>query len=473
MRRREFLLGVAGSSALASAGTVRGHPGPYRYLGRVPITNAREAVPGPNGDYTYVAATSGFAVVDTKLPREPKLVVERRNLLSDRETGPLRDVQDVKVEGDRLVVAGPADPYRNDVLQGFLLYDVSNPEEPQRLAFFETDYPIHNCFIRDGHVYLTGNNRGRNPLVVVDVSGDEPTEVARWSLLDRDDRWRNVSPGLRTIHDVWVGRDGRAYLAHWDAGTWILDVSDPTSPQYVAQIGGRPLSKLASIPQENTRNRVLRLPGNAHYTMPNDDGTLLGVNKEAWQVGGKGRPGGVELWDISDPKDAQKLSTIQAPPSPDPSIGGTWTTSHNFDIVGDRLFTSWYEGGVKIHDVSDPANPEQLAWWRDPENAVFWTSKLAAEKFFVASSMGRPNDEKGALYTFGNHPGQQKDAPLLTQTGNATKATEVSRATTENEATSNETTTQSSGSSGGAPGFGISATVAALLGGAAWRELRK
>lgn len=483
MHRRAFLRGVAGSVALGSVGTVGGHPGPYSPLGSVPVPNAKEAVPDPAGEFAYVATTDGFAVVDVRIPSDPQIVFERRNLLADRETGPLRQIQDLKVEGDLLVVAGPANSLQGDVLQGFVLYDVSDPANPQQVAFHETQFPIHNCFLREGIVYLTGNDGQANPLVLVDVREGQPEEIARWSLLDRDERWGEVPSGLRTLHDVWV-QDGRAYLAHWDAGTYLLDVSDPTSPAFLARVGGRPLDELLAIPEENVRAELFRLPGNAHYAMANDDGSLLGVNKEAWEAKGEGGPGGVELWNVSDPSSPELLSTIDAPPSADPTIGGTWTTSHNFDIVDGRLFTSWYQGGVKIHDISDPANPEQLAWWRDPEETSFWTAKRARPRFFVASSMGRRNNGKGALFTFPNHAGQQKDPPSLTATettadgnvsaGDDTNATTATTATTEEAAFAGETTTAAGtdSSAGGAPGFGITAGVAALLGASAWRRYR-
>jgi hypothetical protein len=463
-------------------GIAEAHPGPYRPLGSVSIENAKEAVSGPDAEVAYVAATDGFATVDVSVPSDPQILAEERDLLADRDTGPLRLIQDVAVEGDRLVIAGPANPLNGEVLQGVLLYDVSDPANPEEVAFHETDFPIHNCYLSEGVVYLTGNDDVANSLVAVDALDGEPTEVGRWSLLDRDERWGELASGLWTLHDVWV-QDGRAYLAYWDAGTYVLDVNDPSNPSFVSRIGGRPLDELADVPSEDVRAEVIRLPGNAHYAMTNEDGTLLAVNKEAWEAEGRGGPGGVELWDVSDVENPTRLATIDAPESSDPTIGGTWTTSHNFDVVDDRLFTSWYQGGVKIHDISDPANPEELAWWRDPEQTSFWTAKLATSEFFVASSMGRESNGRGGLYTFPNHEGQQKDPPSLTAVEDRTTATETTATTpettptettttTEEAALGDQTTTGTDSSSSDLPGFGVPATIAALLGAGAWRKLR-
>lgn len=447
MHRRDVLKVLPGAIALPAVGWhLLTRSAPYRPLDSVSIPGAKEAVIGPEGDTAYVAATTGFVTVDISTARNLSILAERRDLLADHEEGPLRNIWDVKVEGDRLIVAGPANFVRG--ARGFLVYDVSNPASPERLAVHETDFPIHNCFIRDGRVYLTGNDRDGNPLVIVDVSDDTPEEVGRWSLVDHDARWADVHWHLRWLHDVWV-QDGVAYLAHWDAGTWLVDVSDPAAPGYIADISGRSRADLAAIPGKDVRTEVLELPGNDHSVSVNDAASVLGIGKESWNdesTDRNGGPAGIELWDITNPSTPEKLSTI-APPEPAHDGGTTaaiagagfnlgdgfhhmgchecgqeaddlWTTAHNFDIVGDRLLSAWYQGGVKVHDISDPANPVELAWWRQPEEASFWTAQLANPSFFVASSLGRHGDGKGTMYTFPNEAGQQQDPPPLTGSSN-------------------------------------------------------
>ncbi|WP_435181400.1 LVIVD repeat-containing protein [Halorussus sp. AFM4] len=441
MNRREMLTATAAAlsfPALHSRTATAGQSASYEPLGSVSITNAKEGVVGNNGKTGFVATTTGFATLDISTPTNPTVMAERSSLLADRENGPLQEIWDLKVEGDRLVVAGPANPGHE--LNGFLLYDVSDQTDPEQLAFYETDFSIHNCFVRDGLVYLTGNNLGENPLVIVDVHGDQPEEVGRWSILDVNNAWADADPWLRWLHDVWV-QDGRAYLAQWDAGTWLVDVSDPKNPEYVNHFGNRPLEELASVPQGDVNTEVTEPPGNHHYVTVNDDASLLGVGIESWDVSETegGGPSGIELWDISEPQAPRQLSTIQPPSTPNPTrkqirtlaygmgyahrgchkcghrgTEGVWTTSHNFDIVGDRLFSSWYQGGVKIHDISDPSNPEQLAWWRNPQETAFWTAKFATEETFLASSMGQQNDGKGGVYLFPNRRGQQQNPPGLT-----------------------------------------------------------
>jgi len=458
VERRTFLtalgaaaLGTAGAGATRAArsqGTAT--PSDYAPLGRVTVEGAKEAVVDDGGETVFVAASDGFATVDVSDPADPRVLAERRDLLAGREDGPMRQLFDADVDGDRLAVAGPANPANTP--NAVLVYDVSDPSAPDRLAVHERDHPIHNVTLRDGVAYLTGNDGERNPLVLLD--DESGAELGRWSLLDADEQWEDVAPILRVLHDVTVN-DERAYLAHWDAGTWVVDVSDPTDPTTATRIRGRAPDELADISGNDVRHEQTERPGNDHFATVNDDGTLLGIGMEAWDspdTDAEGGPAGVELWDVSSLDAPERLATIDPPPTSDPSFDGVWTTSHNFAFRGDRLYTSWYRGGVRIYDVSDPSAPELTRSWRSTDRASFWAAQAARPgEFFVASSVGSagalpsqfgtPEDggvvEPASIYTF-------PDPPLATAT--------------------DET----------GPGFGVQSVVGALgvLGAVAWLRRR-
>ncbi|MFC7044490.1 LVIVD repeat-containing protein [Halobacteriaceae archaeon GCM10025711] len=291
---------------------------------------------------------------------------------------------------------------------------MSDPANPERVAFQETDYAIHNCYLDGAVGYFTGLEADGSSLVVVDLAGDDPTEVARWSITSQDERWADVPWTLWPVHDIWV-QDGLAALAHWDAGTWLVDVSDPADPQYVADVGGRSPADLADLDERAAHEATVALPGNSHFVTFDDDRSVLAVGEEAWNVDETGRgPGGITLYDVSDPTDPTRLSRVEPPVTPDATFGGTWTTAHNFELRGDRLYSAWYQGGVKLHDVSDPAVPEELSWWRQPDEASFWTARVGVPgEFFVASSLGDPDPTREAVYVFPDEIGQQANPPAL------------------------------------------------------------
>ncbi|MFB6155227.1 MAG: LVIVD repeat-containing protein [Haloferacaceae archaeon] len=491
MYRRDVVRAAGGVLTARAAGvlgraTAATEPPDFGPLARIDVEGVKEAVVGADGRVAYLAVTDGYAVVDLAVPESPRVLAERRGLLADRSDGPLEEIYDVKIDGDRLLVVGPS--HGGPDLHAAVIVDVSDPATPRRVAVFETAHPIHNCDLAGGYAYLVQNDGDRNPLLVVDVGGDDPVEVARWSLLDAADAWERVAPALRPLHDVSV-RDGVACLAHWDAGTWLLDVSNPASPSVLGHAGGRDPDSLAGLDRQGVRRERLTPPGNAHYATLDESGTLLAVGGESWglQVDGDvvGGPSGVDLWDVSAPGDPAHLATVDPPTTTDPTRDGVWTTAHNFDIRGDVLYAAWYDGGVTRHDVSDPSRPTRTAGWRDPATARFWTAQAAAPgECFVASDMGRAGDGDGAeFFTFPDRAGEQSNPPTRGATrsetpGATTARTPARTRTTTRTGTPSTRTAESSHSPAtsvrtGSPELGVGALLAALAAVAVWLRRRE
>jgi hypothetical protein len=456
MHRREFLgtsvsalaLGVGSASAGQSASAAFGP------LGSVDIPGATDAV--AQDDFAYVAVGDGFAVVDISTPSNPFVVAERRDI----ETGtadPFEGVLDLWVSGDRLLVGGPG-VYDPELAHGFGVFDISDPSTPEQIAFQPLDTPlsggyyIHNLYLEDGIAYLTGSAAPRNPLVMYDVTLTQPREIGRWSLEDMDPEYANASPASRSLHDVTV-RDGIAYIPCWDAGTWIVDVTDPTAPTVLANISEYDSTGLTGWSDGKAIAESIVPPGNAHYTMVDDAGEILGVGQEAWAVERDGElsggPGGIDLYDVSTPSDPQHLSRIDAPGGPDQTRGGPFTSAHNFDFAGAVLYTSWYYGGVRVHNISDPSNPEELASWQNPDETSFWTADAAGDKFVATSAnvgtilRENPPTAREALYVF---PGLTDGDPPEAERGGDADA--------------------------GGPGFGVGVAAAGLGGATLWRRMR-
>ena len=370
-------------------------------LGRVEVDGAAEAVVGDDGETAYLAATTGFVTVDISDPADPTVLAERLDLEADGTR--MTEILDVKVDGDRLAVVGPANRTSADVFHGFVIYDVSDPAEPVVVGDpYETGAHIHNCFLEDELLYIVENDTDAHSLVIFDI--DEPAEIGRWSLLDHEPEWEAIYWLARYLHDVYVHEDVAA-LAHWNAGTYLLDVSDPTDPEMLSRVRDTDLETQRDLENEDAQ---MGLPGNDHYSAIDDSGDLLAVGREAWETGGDAPdgPGGIDLYDISNPSEPAFRATIDAPVADDASYyGGMWTTAHNFELRDGHLYSSWYQGGVKIHDVSDPATPDERAHWHDVDEAGFWTARVAdpGDTFIASSTPLIPNaDTEGALYTFRN-----------------------------------------------------------------------
>lgn len=427
MRRRHFLAGLAGTAGAvgvygAASVLTSGDRGSYEPLGAVDLAGTRELVTSADGAVAFLAVNDGIATVDLSTPTEPAVLAERRGLLADESGGPIHHLWDVDVDGDRLLAVGPAHGGQGVDLHAAFLFDVGNPADLQLLDALRTDYPIHNCYLADGTAYLTAYGPEGNPLVMHDASDGALAEVGRWSLFDVEPEWSEVSSVLRQIHDVTV-EGGVAYLPYWEAGTYLVDVNDPADPSYLGHVSVRDRSELAALSQREARVEVLTPPGNSHFVQPDESGDVLAIGREAWDVRQgecvRGGPAGIDLYDVSDPAAIDHHVTIDPPESYDQTQDGWFTTPHNFDLRDGRLYSSWYFGGVKIHDLSDPARPEELAWWRDPEAASFWTARSAVPgEYFAASSAGEVAgyDESipGRVYVFPDETGRQPNAPDLT-----------------------------------------------------------
>lgn len=471
MRRRDALRLLGGGAVAGSlparaaahptpAGTdAEGTPVPrvdagYGPLGRVDIPGATETVVSADGTTAYVAVGDGYAVVDISQPSRPTVLAERRGITVSRDllAGDLGQsfdsVTDVAVDGDTLVVVNDGGG-----ISGALVVDVSDPEAPDHRAFYETTYRIHNCEVAAGRAYLTADYSGGR-LDIVDVAG-EPTKTGSWSLVDHDESWGSLPNGARDVHDVTV-QDGVAYLAHWDAGTWLVDVGDPALPSPITHIGRNPDTVVAAY--EDGDDATVSLPGNAHYAAVDESGDLLAVGREAraTEEHPEGGPGGIDLYDISNSSDPQHRATIDPPEDPD-GRGGAWTTAHNFELRNGTLYSSWYNGGVKRHDVRDPADPIQRTWWADPPHAEFWTAQAAVPGgSFVATSRGTGRSP-ARLYTFPDREGET--------------AWGYDVGIPEDPPTRTATTPQSSRIS--APGFGPLAALAGVgVGALAWLRER-
>ena len=62
---------------------------------------------------------------------------------------------------------------------------------------------------------------------------------------------------------------------------------------------------------------------------------------------------------------------------------GVYCSAHYFDVAGRYIAYSWYDQGTRILDVSDPANPVQVAYYR-PDGGVAWAPYFHRGLIYVA-----------------------------------------------------------------------------------------
>lgn len=305
--------------------------------------------------------------------------------------------------------------------QGFVIVDVTTPSSPTELFFQETlsltadaegnPRGVHNTFISltEGDSACAAHGSGVGQRVAVHTATETnnypiydvtdtissggitaPTLCSNLSLGALNAPSTGVLPGTGPadidgddfvgIHDVFVREDPGggpggtdrllAYLAYFDAGLRIVDVTDPTAP---FQVGGFNYRASAGDP-------LLQL---SHYARPTPDGDIT-VNCDEIGVG---RPGICRVHDTSSlPTTATSIAAVDntpqigtytIPQNKAVQLGGGHRiftfTHHNFDLVSDAgedlMFMGDYAAGVRVADfsscrtatVSDPCEMELVA----------------------------------------------------------------------------------------------------------------
>lgn len=322
------------------------------------------------GRHAFVASGvldngGGFTVVDWSDVQNPEVV--------NKVDVPGPEHSAVDLDDDILAVNNDAFGSKkvDDDRIGAHFYDVSKPDEPQLLGSFDVNPPnedqigAHNLFVHDSTAYLARFfPRDNSELIIVDISDpSDPTELSRWDVGEVDPQLDNR---VGNPHQVHV-EDDLAYLAYWDAGCRVLDVSDPENPVEVTAFGEAENARDPIDSDEEFRNRFSKPPGNIHSAKPTPDGEFVVLAEETGQIVSEGvKLGDIEIWDVTDFDNPVMAARIEAPnvPRDDPFKKGG--TAHNFDIQGNQLHSPWYAGGVRVHDISDPYNPELLDRF-DPE----------------------------------------------------------------------------------------------------------
>jgi hypothetical protein len=62
------------------------------------------------------------------------------------------------------------------------------------------------------------------------------------------------------------------------------------------------------------------------------------------------------------------------PTKPPPAVAD-FCSAHYFDVDGSIVAYAWYGEGTRFLDISDPANPRQIAYWR-PDDTLVWASYM-------------------------------------------------------------------------------------------------
>ncbi len=251
-----------------------------------------------------------------------------------------RTVNDVKVSPDARYATMTREGASNR-RNGLVLLDLANPAHPVIASVMEEGLAggVHNAFPMEDYVYTL--SAGEKYLIIDVRDLANPRVVSE------------VQHGNCRIHDVWV-LDGLAYSAQWGCGIIVYDVGNggwggsAENPVYVSSLqtpGGRTHAVYPYF-QEST-GKLLVFAGDEIMTrvgMPLEGGLSRDPYDPATGEGGRpsNTAGYTHILDFSDMDNPRKIARYKVPEY------GT----HNIWVEDDVLYQAYYEGGMRVVDVS-------------------------------------------------------------------------------------------------------------------------
>jgi hypothetical protein len=291
-------------------------------------------------DYVYVGTFwhDWMMVFDVTDPENP--------LRTDSVQVDARRINDVKIHPNGrigIITREGASDRRN----GMVILDLSQPAHPTILSEYTETVTggVHNVWIRGDVDLVYACHNGTSDLHIIDISDPvAPREVGRWGLEKQN----------KTLHDVFV-QEGYAYLSYWDDGVIMLDVGagthggTPTTPTLVSQY---------------------KYPtGHTHVAWRH--GRYLFVGDEIFPPGWDSDApiearGFIHVLDYGDPENPREVGRYEVPEA----------GAHNVWVEDDKLYVGYYQGGLRVVDVSGELRGDLYRQGR--EMAVIRTSDSGA-----------------------------------------------------------------------------------------------
>jgi len=304
----------------------------------------------------------GTSIIDVSAPTRPTLITQ-----ISRPAG--THSHKVQVIGDILLVNHERNRFEPSPPEtwsaGMAIYDVSDPSRPEQIGFYPTPGTgVHRMTWWEGdQAYVAGTDSGflGRFLHIVDLSDPtHPTAVGKWWYPGQHqaggetpdwDHHSEPGPGDEgrqyALHHALPYGD-RAYAGYWDGGMVILDIADRANPKM--------LSRLEFGDESRNTHTAQRLPGRDIVVVTDEQLTRwIGVQRHVWVV------------DIADEVNPRVVSRFPVPPGARHAEGIRWGP-HNLHEMRPGTFTdpnlvflTYFAGGLRVYDLSDPAEPVEVA----------------------------------------------------------------------------------------------------------------
>ena len=309
------------------------------------------------GDYLFVGHMGynglGTSVLDVSNPRDPRVV---RQIPIPENTHSHK----VQLAGDILLVNHEQQLHAGSPYSaGLAVYDVSKPADPTQIGFLPINgQGIHRLWwTGDKYTYFSVREEGYQGRFLMTANMADPVSpkiVSRWWypgqwLAGGEKPTWQEGPTLRAHHVIVKG--DRAYGGYGDAGMLIFAIDDGnlsliSERNWVAEVGG------------STQTHT-GLPLLSHNLVVTTDESLKDNCQEAKKD--------VRVFDISDEREPRQIAMFPVPQGDYCRRGGRFGP-HNLHenrpesfISEDILYLTYFNAGLRVYDVSEPANIREIA----------------------------------------------------------------------------------------------------------------
>ncbi len=368
-------------------------------------TSDLDVNPAKNVAYVGSFVDLGVAVVDVTDRAHPRVteILDTHYIHPPRDRNNASDSADVDLSADGTLLAVASQPFNLAEFSlggagfgGVSLYDTSmNPFHPKFLgqvstggthdvqidpgwpdrpyvysANFESDDPVH------GHkVSIIDAHDPTHPAILADYSSPEPQGCvptpghgceAAFSVF-------NSAHDLTLLKHPDTGRT-LLYVAYWDSGLRIVDVTDPAHPTEIGSV-----DKTPTFTKQGLEDTCC-----AHYAQPTPSGHWVLQEDEI----GIGLAGGVHIFS-ADGCDGLRTCTLKEVAFWSPQGAGMQASAihatintngkvfpngivqrfftrdvHNLDVKENQFLAPAYSSGLFLLDITDKSNPQVIAFWR-------------------------------------------------------------------------------------------------------------
>ena len=322
----------------------------------------------------------GVRAYDLSDPKDPELVSTFADGASDArlakswtEKVQVRKVHSRWFKGDLAAVS-----FQDCAPGGFIgigLYDVSDPSDPELLSLRESGtFGVHElwmeargnkAFVYEAAIFTE---------VVAASEGEDPEEVnPEFRIVDVSDprnpvqvgdwsAWRDL--GVSPLDGIGSFPFNLVHSIMVDGKVAYVSYWDFGTVMLDVRDPSEPvfLGRTAfAANQEGNAHSAWTARGNILIQTDEDfDPTPSPTTETSWGYG--------HIYDISDKANPVELATLKMPSTtqfPPPGPGDF--TIHDPKVKGKTLYTSWYTEGVVIWDIAEPASPKRIGQFIPPE----------------------------------------------------------------------------------------------------------